>query len=140
MIVVGWDYDRAAFTLMIYPGLGDIATILGENASKTVSIKPTGFPTSFREVLSELLPRLNNRLTGSGSTIGNPDIKPGKVINLAGLGSQFSGLYRITSATHTFDSGGYKTNFKVRKEVWFYSIPVPTGQGALLRVQGQGVA
>jgi len=126
--------------LMIYPGLGDIATILGENASKTVSIKPTGFPTSFREILSELLPRLNNRLTGNGSTIGNPDIKPGKVINLVGLGSQFGGLYRVTSATHTFDGSGYRTSFKVRKEVWFGSIPVPTGQGALLRVQGQGVA
>ena len=140
VIVVGWDYDRAAFTLMIYPGLGDIATILGDNASKTVSIKPTGFPTSFREILSELLPRLNNRLTGNGSTIGNPDIKPGKVINLVGLGSQFGGLYRVTSATHTFDGSGYRTSFKVRKEVWFGSIPVPTGQGALLRVQGQGVA
>ena len=139
VIVVNWDYDRAAFNLMIYPGLGDLATILGENASKTVSIKPTGFPTSFREILTELLPRLNNRLTGSGSTIGNPDIKPGKVINLIGLGSQFSGLYRITSATHTFDSGGYRTSFKARQEVWFSGIPVPKGPGGLLRVQGQAI-
>ena len=98
------DYDRAAFNLMIYPGLGDISSILGGKASKTISIKPTGFPTAFRDLLTELLPRLNNRLTGSGSTIGNPAIKPGKIINLLNLGSQFSGLYRITSTTHTFDS------------------------------------
>ena len=45
VIVVTWDYDRAAFNLMIYPGLGDLSTILGEKASKTISIKPTGFPT-----------------------------------------------------------------------------------------------
>jgi len=139
VIVVNWDYDRAAFNLMIYPGIGDISTILGENASKTLSIKPTGFPTAFREILTELLPRLNNRLTGSGSTIGNPQIKPGKVINLIGLGDQFSGLYRITSATHTFDGSGYRTTFKVRKEVWFGGIPVPKGPGGLLRVQGQAV-
>jgi len=139
VIVVSWDYDRAAFDLMIYPGLGDLSTLLGEKASKTISIKPTGFGNSLREILSELLPRLNNRLTGTGSTIGNPAIKPGKVINLIGLGSQFGGLYRITSATHTFDGSGYKTSFKVRKEVWFGGIPLPTGPGGLLRVQGQSI-
>lgn len=139
VIVVSWDYDRAAFNLMIYPGLGDLSTLLGDKASQTISIKPTGFGNSLREILSELLPRLNNRLTGSGSTIGNPAIKPGKVINLLGLGQQFSGLYRITSATHTFDSGGYKTSFKVRKEVWFGGIPVPTGPSGLLRVNGQPI-
>jgi hypothetical protein len=140
VVVVSWDYDRAAFNLMIYPGLGDIGTVLGSNVSKTISIKPTGFPTAFRDILTEFLPRLNNRITGSGSTIGNPDIKPGKVINLVGLGSQFSGLYRITSATHTFDTSGYKTTFKGRQEVWFSGFPVPKGPGGLVRVQGQAVA
>jgi len=139
VIVVSWDYDRAAFNLMIYPGLGDLNTLLGEKASKTISIKPTGFGNSLREILSELLPRLNNRLTGQGSTIGNPAIKPGKVINLIGLGGQFGGLYRITSATHTFDGSGYKTSFQVRKEVWFGGIPVPKGASGLLRVQGQPI-
>jgi uncharacterized protein len=139
VIVVNWDYDRATFNLMIYPGLGDIGTVLGDNASKTISIKPTGFPTALRDILTELLPRLNNRLTGSGSTIGNPQIKAGKVINLIGLGKQFSGLYRVTSATHTFDGSGYKTSFKGRQEVWFSGIPVPSGPGGLLRVQGQAV-
>ena len=139
VIVVSWNYDTASFELMIYPGLGDISTILGDKASKTISVKPLGFPSALRDILTELLPRLNNRLTGSGSTIGNPQIKAGKVINLIGLGSQFSGLYRITSATHTFDGSGYRTNFKVRKEVWFGGIPVPSGPGGLLRVQGQSV-
>ena len=138
-IVVSWDYDRAAFNLMIYPGLGDIDGVLGESSKKTLSIKPTGFGTSLREILTELLPRLNNRLTGTGNTIGNPQIKAGRVINLNGLGGQFSGLYRITSATHTFDSSGYKTGFKVRKEVWFGGIPVPKGPGGLVRVQGQSI-
>jgi uncharacterized protein len=139
VIVVSWDYDRAAFNLMIYPGLGDLNLLLGESASETISIKPTGFANSLREILTELLPRLNNRLTGTGSTIGNPAIKAGRVINLTGLGSQFSGLYRITSATHTFDGSGYRTSFKVRREVWFGGIPVPHGPGGLLRVQGQAI-
>jgi hypothetical protein len=141
VIVVGWDFDRAAFNLQIYPNLiGDIDDVLGPAAKgKTLSIKPTGFPTALQEILSELLPRLNNRLTGSGSTVGDPRIKAGNVINLEGLGEQFSGLYRITSATHTLDSGGYRTSFEVRKEVWFGSIPLPKGPAGLFRVQGQRI-
>ncbi len=138
-IVVSWDYDRAAFNLMIFPSLGDLEGVLGESAKKTISLKVTGFANSLREILTELLPRLNNRLTGTGSTIGNTQVRAGKVINLAGLGSTFSGLYRITEATHTFDGSGYKTSFKVRKEVWFGGIPVPKGPAGLVRVNGQAI-
>ena len=138
VIVVGWDFDRAAFNLQVYPNLiGDIDDILGPAAGgKTLSIKPTGFPTALQEILSELLPRLNNRLTGSGSSIGDPRIKGGAVINFEGLGEQFSGLYRITSSTHTLDSSGYRTTFEVRKEVWFGSIPLPRGGVPGVSVQG----
>jgi hypothetical protein len=141
VIVVGWDFDRAAFNLQVYPDLiGDIEDVLGPEAAKgTLSIKPTGFPSALREILTELLPRLNNRLTGSGSAIGDPSIKAGRVINLEGLGEQFSGLYRITSATHTLDSGGYRTSFEARKEVWFGSIPLPKGPSGLARIQGQRI-
>jgi hypothetical protein len=59
------------------------------------------------------------------------------VVNLDGLGDQFGGLYRITSTTHSFDSGGYRTSFQARKEVWFGSIPTPKGSGGLVRLQGQ---
>ena len=92
-----------------------------------------------KKLLSELLPRLNNRLTGSGSAVGNLAIKAGRVIDLHGLGDQFSGLYRITSATHTIDGGGFKTAFDARKEVWFGSIPTPKGIGGLARVNGQRI-
>ena len=47
-----------------------------------------------------------------------------------GLGEEFGGYYRVTSATHSIDSGGYRTNFDVRKEIWFGSIPLPE-QGAV---------
>jgi uncharacterized protein len=138
VIVVSWDYDRASFNLTIYPSLiGEIDDILGPEAKgKVLSIKPTGYATAGRSILAELLPRLNNRLTGSGSTIGDPRIKASRVIRLDGLGDQFSGLYRITSATHTFDAGGYRTNFQVRKEVWFGSIPLPK-VGRVVKLQGE---
>jgi hypothetical protein len=136
VIVVSWDFDRAAFNLVIYPSLvGEIDQFLGpEGRGRTVSIKPTSFPMAPKAVLGELLPRLNNRLTGSGSTIGDPRIKAGRVVELQGLGDQFGGLYRITSATHSFGGGGYRTNFQARKEVWFGSIPLPKSPAGLVRV------
>jgi len=111
--------------------------VLGPDAAgKVLSIKPTGYAAAARGILTELLPRLNNRLTGSGSTIGDPRIKASRVIRLNGLGDEFSGLYRITSATHTFDAGGYRTSFQARKEVWFGSIPLPKA-GRVVKLQGE---
>ncbi len=138
VIIVSWDYDRAAFNMSIYPGLGDVDVLLGEKAKKTLSIKPSGFPGALRDVLSELLPRLNNRQTASGSCIGDIRIMAGKVINFEGLGDQFGGKYRITSATHTFDGSGYRTSFNARKEVWFDSNRARKLLGGLARVRVQG--
>jgi uncharacterized protein len=45
------------------------------------------------------------------------------VLRVEGLGVQFGGLYRVTSATHTIDQSGYRTQFETRKEIWFGSIP-----------------
>jgi uncharacterized protein len=140
VIVLSWDFDRAAFDLMVFPGLGSVQELLGsEKAQKTLKIEAIGPATAPKAILSELLPRLNNRQTGSGSTVGNPEIKAGRVINLDGLGDQFGGLYRITSANHTIDTSGYRTQFDARKEVWFGSIPIPKGPGGLLRLQGQTI-
>ena len=73
--------------------------------------------TAPRRLLGELLTRTNEKLTGSGSTIGDPRIRAGTVICLTELGVRFGGHYRVTSATHTIDGSGYKTRFEVRKEI-----------------------
>jgi len=134
VITLNWDFDRAMFNLSIAPG-GELGELLGPG--DTTTIKPTSYATAPRKILTELLPKLNNRLTGSGNTVGNPQIKASRVVDLQGLGDQFSGLYRVTSTTHTFDSGGYKTSFQARKEVWFGSIPLPNPSRGLARLQGQ---
>ncbi len=139
VVVVGWDFDRATINLAVYPGVASLAQILGKSAGASISIKPKSFATAVRDVLAELLPRLNNRKTASGSTIGNPAIKAARVINVQGVGNDFGGLYRVTQANHTFDSGGYRTNFEARQEVWFGGIPLPKSPAELVRVQGQRV-
>jgi phage protein D len=139
-VVLGWDFDRAAFDLQVFPGFLAAADVLGAEKSRGVlKVDAVGAATMPKKLLSELLPRLNNRLTGSGSTVGNLAIKAGRVIDLKGLGEQFSGLYRVTSATHSIDGGGFRTSFDVRKEVWFGSIPTPRGVAGLARVNGQRI-
>ena len=140
VIVLGWDYDRAAFDLQIYPGLGDLGAVLGEEKARgTLRIDALGPAVAPKTILGELLPRLNNRLTASGTTIGDPAVKAGKVIDLDGLGDRFGGLYRVTSSSHTIDGSGYRTSFEARKEVWFGSVPLPRGASGLLRLQGQRI-
>jgi phage protein D len=138
VINVSWDFDRAALNVTVYPSLvGDLSSVVGEEeANRNVAVAATGYATAPRSILAELLPRLNNRLTGAGSCVGNPRLKASKVVNLEGLGSQFSGLYRLTTVTHTFDSGGYRTSFQARKEVWFGAIPLPSGP-VPVKLQGQ---
>jgi phage protein D len=140
VIVLGWDFDRAAFDLVVYPGLGSVEELVGSSVAKSaLKIEASGPATAPKEILSALLPRLNSRQTGSGSTIGDPRIRAGRVIDFEGLGEEFSGLYRVTSATHSLDSGGYRTQFEARKEVWFGSFPLPEGVSGLARVQGQTI-
>lgn len=54
-------------------------------------------------------------VTGSGSTIGMPELKAGKMVNIQGVGIKLSGNYYITSSTHTLSSAGYSTSFSVVK-------------------------
>ena len=125
-VTVGWDWDRMQLTLAIEPADMPV-TAAGRDIVIKKPISPLAAP---REIVSRLIPKLNQRLTGSGSTVGDPLIRPGAVLKLEGLGVEFSGLYRVTSATHSIDSGGYRTSFQVRKEIWFGSIPLPD-QGAV---------
>ncbi|MEA2942699.1 MAG: uncharacterized protein QOD09_3228 [Bradyrhizobium sp.] len=59
--------------------------------------------------------RAEQFLTGEGETLGIPDVVPGRNITLAGLGAKFSKTYYVQEATHRFDSGGYRTRFKVKE-------------------------
>lgn len=131
-VTVGWDWDRMSLTIDIRPAVA-LAGVGGtglESASLELIEEPLTLASAPRAIVSRLLPRLNQRLTGSGSTIGDPRIVAGSVLKLEGLGVQFGGLYRVTNARHSIDGGGYRTSFDVRKDIWFGSIPLPE-QGAV---------
>lgn len=125
-ITVGFDWDRMALTLLVYPGVVPLGKSAGENFIKD----PLTPASAARRLISEIIPKLNRRLTASGTAVGNPRIKPGGVIRIEGVGEQFGGLYRVTSVQHAFGNAGYQSRFELRKEIWFGSIPL-ADQGAI---------
>jgi phage protein D len=54
-------------------------------------------------------------VTAKGKTIGLPDLRAGEKVEIEGVG-RFSGMYFVTSTTHTIGEGGYTTDFTARRE------------------------
>ncbi|MET0716247.1 MAG: hypothetical protein ABWX92_08925 [Mycetocola sp.] len=131
-VSVGYDWDRQALDVQIAPGFG---MPFGDKAREVMFVdEPLSPANAARVVLGKLLPRLNRRITASGSCVGNAAIRAGHVLRIEGVGETYGGLWRVTSVVQTVDSGGWRTTFEVRKEIWFGSIP-PASQGAV-RIQG----
>lgn len=127
----------------ISPGIGLSAAPPGLQKSNELDVllleEPVNQFTGPRVIVRKLIDRLNQRLTASGSVVGDPRLKPTMVVRIEGVGERFGGLYRLTSVTHTLDSGGFRTNFEARKEIWFGSIPLLEQGAVRVQVQGQTV-
>jgi phage protein D len=48
-----------------------------------------------------------------GSCLGNPKVKAGAEVQIKGVGSRFSGTYRVTRAVHRYGLPGYTTEFEI---------------------------
>ena len=121
LVTIGYDFDRESIVFSVVPGaasasvkslLGSVLEIIDQPIAS-----PADITNSALVIAHELREKLNNRLTGSGSCVGDPRIRAGAMIRVDGIGPDFSGNYRVASATHSIDGGGYRTNFEVRKEI-----------------------
>jgi phage protein D len=55
-------------------------------------------------------------VTGDGVCIGHPDIRPGRLVKVEGIGRRFSGLYYVTATEHSYlQNRGYRTAFSVKR-------------------------
>lgn len=121
LVSVFWDFDHEAIGVMVVPGEAAAAAKMLVGPTYTIVDRPISSPgdivNSAMAIYAELRKKLNNRLTGSGTAVGDPRIRAGAIIRLEGLGPDFSGDYRVASATHSIDAGGYRTSFQVRKEI-----------------------
>jgi phage protein D len=120
-VAVSWNFNTQSIAINVVPGgteaylkslIGPIDMIIDRPISS-----PPDIVDSAMMITRKLRNALNNRLTASGSAVGNPAIVANAVVAFNGIGPDFSGNYRVTNATHVIDSNGYRTNFKVRKEI-----------------------
>ncbi len=65
---------------------------------------------------SILMQLLQGLFEGSGSTIGNPRLHAGDMIEIRGIGKRFSGKYTLSKVTHTINESGYLTQFEVSQK------------------------
>jgi phage protein D len=121
LVSVYYDFDRESLGFLVVPGataanaqqlIGPLLTLIDQPISS-----PADIVNSALVITNELRQKINNRLTGTGSAVGDTQIRAGAMIRLDGLGPDFSGDYRVVNATHSIDSGGYRTSFQVRKEL-----------------------
>lgn len=121
VVSVYWDFDQERLGVSVLPGVAAGKAKLFSGASFTIVDQPICSPTdlasSALRITAELRRRLNKRMTGSGSCVGDPTIRAGKLVRLDGMGPDFSGNWRISSATHAIDAAGYRTNFECFREL-----------------------
>ena len=55
----------------------------------------------------------NSFVQAEGTCNGDPGVHAGAIVELKGIGTRFSGRYRITHALHRYDENGYTTQFTI---------------------------
>jgi len=124
--VKGWDPDTKSI-IKYTAGPSDLPTSgSGENGPSVIQTRladredividhPVTSQQEARDLaVSMLRERAYSYITGSGQTIGLPDLRPGDNVELQGLGKRFSGPYYVTKVEHSLGSSGYLTSFEVR--------------------------
>jgi hypothetical protein len=120
-VTVAWDFDRECLEVKVFPCAASVAmkTIAGSVltiVNRTCS-SPADIMSSALFITRMLRSKLNNRLTATASAVGDPRIRAGALVRIEGVGPDFSVDYRVTAASHVIDSSGYRTDFKLRKEI-----------------------
>lgn len=94
-------------------GQRQLARGAGGRSEIVVEDVPVSSAKEAEAVAKRLLDEQEQALvTGSGTTVGHPDLRVGCVLELSGIG-RFDGRYRVTQATHTVSQQGYLTSFQV---------------------------
>jgi len=120
----GWDYNQGqrisvtSQTTSFGPGSGQAGKDWLQQALSTRS-EQLGQFTSLNSqeaqalVDAEFAQRIRSFVVAHGVSEGNPNLRVGTYLQLAGLGPRFSNTYYTTATVHHFDTqGGYQTRFR----------------------------
>jgi uncharacterized protein involved in type VI secretion and phage assembly len=91
-----------------------VASALGGGAI-TISDAPVGNQEEADALAKSVMSRIANAyLEAEGTCRGTPKLRAGSSVKVEGVGTRFSGTYRVTSTTHAFRGAkGYETRFRV---------------------------
>jgi uncharacterized protein involved in type VI secretion and phage assembly len=124
VVVRSWDHTakRAIEAIAKPDGLRSVigvardavASALG-GGGMTVSDAPVGNQEEADALAKSVMSKIANAyVEAEGTCKGDPRLRAGSTVKVEGVGSRFSGTYRLTSTVHAFrGSSGYETRFRV---------------------------
>lgn len=129
LAVTGWDVQTkqtlhaiADTSLTLTQGLGartgsEIANeVYGDRPATLIRQLPLTRAEAEALADAHFLDRAYQFVIGSGEAAGNPNLRAGKTVRLAGLGPWFNGVYYLAAVRHTFEPDtGYRTTFTVER-------------------------
>ena len=88
---------------------------LKEPSKITVVDQPVSTPKEAQAMAQALCDELGGEfIYADAKSVGNPKIRPGRVVTIDGLGDRYSGQYYVTETRHIYSQRVYYTEFSVR--------------------------
>ena len=124
-VVTGWDQKKkekikqqatasATFNQGGMTKTGAAATSIFGEAQQVVSQMPVSVAAEATAIAEGMRNDAGRAFVrAEGLSEGNPGIKAGYEITVTGVGTRFSGKYRVSSAIHTYKDGRYQTHFTI---------------------------
>lgn len=128
VVVRGWDPEgramvgeAAAPTIRLTPGEPDPGLVFGRTVDLTVD-EPIFSAEEASAIAKAKLEDLTlTYVTGEAEAAGNPKIKPGVLVTIAGSDLLFDGRYYVRGVSHRYAhgegcDGGYRSRLRVRRQ------------------------
>ena len=123
--VRGWDMrTKQAITGQATPagvqggmgktGAAQAQTALGLNVTERVTDGSVVSADDAGKLAASIASRVNGEyFEADGECMASPSLRPGKLITVTGVGTRFSGSYRVTGVRHVWSQDGLTTHFTV---------------------------
>jgi len=126
--VRAWDYTKKRLisqTVNKEKQITETGNQLGSSTSKAFSNlnspkmivvdKPVASDKQAKAMAQALCDELGGEFVyADAKAAGNPEIRPGRVVKLQGMGDRYNGGYYVTETRHFFNQRVYETDFSVR--------------------------
>jgi phage protein D len=98
------------------PNADHVGIVRVANREEVVAEPPARTEKEARERADAILVSSQQGLVeATGTTIGLPDLRAGRTVNIRGTGYHFDGRYAVVASAHTLNDTGYRTSFTARR-------------------------